>query len=308
MQGRIISGIGMYPYNTTLMGVLNGVSDYFEYNTSPDWLFGGSGHAFLINIHDELCPSGPYVWNYDNFYRLLENLGISMKDLGFYTDESTSKERRRIEQTLKENIDTGTPCSLLNMENQLITGYTDKHFIIEKPWPDFESQMTPESLTFQTWEELEEVHINFFNYTKTKKTDDETVFKESLLYALDLNQHPDKYRENQEYHIGLDAYDAWIKAVKNGYGSSHGNWWNGTIWMGCREMASKYLKRASTKYEGEISVKLGKLSEKYVEMAELLDRSRDKELADEEKIYALMTSKNIEETCLEDIEELINQL
>jgi hypothetical protein len=32
------------------MGVLKGVADFYSIDISDEWLFGGSGHAFLINI------------------------------------------------------------------------------------------------------------------------------------------------------------------------------------------------------------------------------------------------------------------
>ena len=62
MAEKTIPNLKMYPFETTLMGVLKGVADYFDIAVSDAWLFGGSGHAFLINIHEQLCPSGPYVW------------------------------------------------------------------------------------------------------------------------------------------------------------------------------------------------------------------------------------------------------
>jgi hypothetical protein len=58
-----IDGLAMPSLHRTLMGVLKGALDYYGIETSIPTVFGASGHAFLINIHDELCPSGPYCWN-----------------------------------------------------------------------------------------------------------------------------------------------------------------------------------------------------------------------------------------------------
>lgn len=131
MAAKIIPNLKMHPFETTLMGVLKGVADYFDIAVSDAWLFGGSGHAFLINIHEQLCPSGPYCWNYENFFKLVKNLGISIKDLGFFSAESTPNERRKTEEVLKRSIDNRIPCSLLNMENQMISGHDDTHFIVQ---------------------------------------------------------------------------------------------------------------------------------------------------------------------------------
>jgi hypothetical protein len=58
-----LTNLAMPRYNTTMMGVLKGVLDYFALPTTDAYVFGVSGHAFLINIHNRLCPSGPYCWN-----------------------------------------------------------------------------------------------------------------------------------------------------------------------------------------------------------------------------------------------------
>ncbi len=308
MAEKIIPNLKMYPFETTLMGVLKGVAESFDIAISDAWLFGGSGHAFLINIHEQLCPSGPYVWNYEPFYNLVRNLGISMKDLGFFSAGSTPDERGKVEEVLKSSIDAGTPCSLLNMENQLISGYDNTHFIVQKPWPKVDLPFAPQTLTFQTWKELgNEVHINFFTFLKIERADDETIIKESLSHAVDITRSPDRYRL-EHYYIGLDAYDAWIKAIKDGYGASHGNWWNGTVWWECREMASKYFSEIASKYQGKISKKATELSNQYKRLAVLLNKAKDKKLADNEKIKTLQEAQKTEKSCLNKIEELLNAL
>ena len=58
-----MANLDQAPHNTTLMGVLRGVVDYCGLDISDATLYGSSGHAFVINIHAELCPSGPYCWD-----------------------------------------------------------------------------------------------------------------------------------------------------------------------------------------------------------------------------------------------------
>ena len=103
MVEKTVPNLKMYPFETTMMGVLKGVADHFDIAFSDAWLFGGSGHAFLINIHEQVCPSSPYCWKYETFYELLRNLGISMTNLGFFTSESTPEARVKIEEVLKKN-------------------------------------------------------------------------------------------------------------------------------------------------------------------------------------------------------------
>lgn len=271
-------------------------------------MFGGSGHAFLINIHEQLCPSGPYCWNYKNFYRLVGNLGVEMVDLGFFHAKTPVEERSRIEAVLRKSIDAGVSCSLLNMENQLITGYDDKSFILKQPWPTVDLPITPKTLTFETWSELgDEIHVNFFAFNKTERSDERTVVLESLDAAVDMAKNPDNW-SIEHYYVGLQAYDMWIKAVNDGFGSSHRNWWNGTVWAECREMASNYFREIASKYQDAASEIAKGLSNQYGSVAKLLDKARDKGLADDAKIKILREAQRAEESCIPLIEKLINLL
>ena len=304
MAARHIPNLKMAPYNTTLMGVLKGVADYYGLRASDAWLFGASGHAFLINIHEELCPSGPYCWNPDTFRRLVGNLGISMQDLGFFSAESRPGERAKIEEVLRRKIDAATPCSLLNMENQLISGYDDAHFILQKPWPKVELPITPGTLTFGTWQELgDEVHVDFHAFAKTERAEDGTTIKQGLGWAVDMAHAPGRYAD-KPYHAGLEAYDAWIDAVRNGHGSSHGNWWNGTVWSECREMASGYFTEIGQR-QPRISKKATELSSQYHRLAEFLRRAADRNLVDDEKIKILQEAKRTEKSSVAKIERFL---
>jgi hypothetical protein len=232
-----------------------------------------------------------------------------MKNLGFFTSKSTLEERRIIEEVLKKNIDAKIPCSLLNMENQLISGYGDTYFIVQKPWPKVDLPFTPKTLTFQTWKELgDEVHIDFFTFDKIQRADDKTVIRESLSYGVDLTRNPGKYRLEKQYVIGLEAYNTWIKAIKDGHGGSHGNLWNGTVWGECRKMASRYFSEIAQKYQGKISRKAAELSNPYAKIAKLIIKASDKKLADNEKIKTLLEAQKTEESCVGKIEDLLNTL
>ena len=296
----------MPPLNTTLMGVLKGVADSFGMTVSNAWLFGGSAHAFLINIHEQLCPSGPYVWNREPFHKLVRNLGIEMTDLGYFSAKSTPEERGKVERVVKGMIDAGTPCSLLNLENQIISGYDDLGFMVKQPWPQMD--FPPKTLTFGTWKELgDEFHVSFFAFSRTEKADDRAVVRDGLNAAVDIARNPERWRR-EHYYAGPQAYDAWMKAVKDGLGASHGNWWNGTVWCECRQMASDFFAEIASKHQSRIAKGATELRNQYENLAKLLDRARNKELADDEKIGVLRDAQKIEASCIHGIEELLNAL
>ena len=100
-----IESLTQPPFETTLMGVLRAVTDHFGIGVSDAVVYGGSGHAFLINVHEALCPSSPYCWKPDGFYPLVRNLGVEMTDLGFFHGGSSAEERAAVEEKLKVHLE-----------------------------------------------------------------------------------------------------------------------------------------------------------------------------------------------------------
>jgi hypothetical protein len=293
--------------NTTMMGAVKAVLDYYHIELSEAWAFGGSGHAFLINIHEQICPSGPYCWKYDGFQKLLRNLGLQMTDLGFFHGGSTPEERAAVEQKLKLCLDSGTPCSLTNMEHQVISGYDDKAFFTAQPWGDCCGGFPPATLTFGTWPEFkDETHVNFFTFEKLAPADDRTIVHDSLRYALDLFRHPEKHGF-EHYAIGLNAYDNWTRAVAAGHGSSHGNWWNATVWSECRAMASGYFAEIGPEFP-MVARQARELSGVYRDIADLLSKAADKEMEPAAKTALLTEARDKEAHAIKQIAALLASL
>jgi hypothetical protein len=293
-------------FQTTLMGVVKAVLDFYDIKVSDAMAYGGSGHAFLINIHEVLCPSSPYCWKYDGLYPALRNLGIEMTDLGFYHSGSRADERAAVEARLRSHLDSGSPCSLANMEHQLIYGYDDKQFFTAQPWPA-NKEFPPSTLAFEDWTEFgKEVHVNFFTFGKLDKQDDLTIFRESLRYGVDLFRSPDKYQLDK-YAVGLKAYDNWAAAAAE-HGASHGNWWNATVWSECRSRASEYIAEMAQNLDSEARNLAQDLSKDYNSIAGMLSKIADKEMAADRKAALAGELKQKEEAAIAKVEQLAGLL
>lgn len=280
-----LENLKVQPFNTTLMGVVRGVSDYLGLEYSDAMLYGATGHAFLINIHEALCPSGPYCWNPQTFHALLRNLGIEMADHGFFSQKSSPEQRAEIEKTLRDLLDRGVPCSLLNMENQLITGYDDTGFAATQPWAPH-ADFPPAHLTFGTWEELgEEIHMNFFSFQKCEPSSATAAIAAGLQCGADMFATPEHYT-SEPYGAGGKAYEKWIGAVEGGHGKAHGNWWNATVWAECRKRAAEYLGEIAESAP-QTAALASELAAAYKVIAANLERASDKEMAADEKITLL---------------------
>ena len=294
-------------FNTSLMGVIRGVLDYYDMKLSNGIVYGGSGHAFMINIHDIVCPSGPYCWKYDGMFKLLLNLGLEMRDLGFFHQDHTKEQRNKVEEIICQHLDAKRICSMQNMDNQIIYGYDEKGLLLTQPWGP-ECEFTPASLTFGTWDEYgNEIHANYFFYQKRSPADDATIVRDSLHYAIDLYKNPKRYVFDK-YTIGAEAYDVWINAHEKGTANAHGNWWNGTVYSECRAMASEYFKELAEKYDGGLQKIAQDLCGQYKEIATLLSQIADKEKPSAGKIPLLKQTKEKEVNAIKTIEQFLVEL
>lgn len=292
------------PYHSTLMGTIKGVADFYSLNLSPSMLYGLTGQAFMINIHDKLCPSGPYCYNLTVFIELLKNVGIEMKDCGFFTKSSTPNEREHIERTIKDHLDSNNPCALLNMEYQLINGYDDTGLMTAQPWS---TDFPPGHLTYRTWEEIgNDIHMNFFTFNSIKQKSINEMIKSALYSAIEINSSPNKYT-TKPYSTGLEAYDVFIKAIEDGYGSGQGNRWNATVWGECRNMASAFFKELSEMYPN-LSSDFLSLSHDYKLIGESLLKISESNLPILPRIDVLMEIKALESVSIEKIKCILNKL
>ncbi len=292
------------PFNSSLMGVIRGVADYFDIDLSTPSLYGRTGLAFFMNIHEAICPSGPYCWNIDPFIALLENCGIRMKKHGFFPSESTLEERNTLEKAILTELVKGNPCSVLNMDYQLITGSDGSGFLCTLPW---ECKHPPARLSFGSWDEWEdEIHASFYSFEKIELPESLSAIQESLRFIADLNKRPSDFT-TKPYTSGVAGYDVWIKGIKKGYGAEHGNWWNGTVWSECRKQGALYFGEIAGTHSISSLVTV-KLQDMYSRISEILLEVSDKKLSKTKKIEFLKEARELEEETISVLASLTDLL
>jgi len=70
-----LEGLRWTPKWVSHLGCVKGCLDFLGVPASDAWLFGATGHAFVLNIHEAVCPSGPTAWNAEVVRRLGRNVG-----------------------------------------------------------------------------------------------------------------------------------------------------------------------------------------------------------------------------------------
>ena len=304
-SGVSLANLKQPPLNTTMMGVLKGVADYHGLDLDAPMIYGLSGHAFLINIHTQLCPSGPYCWKRENAAPLIANMGLRMTDLGFFGGDAKPELRADLERKLRAALDKRIPCSLINMENQIISGFDATGLLCTQPWGP-RNRFTPAKLTFGSWEEFgKECHVNFYTIEKVRPADRRAAVLASLDYAGDMWRNPSAH-SSRDYGAGPNAYDNWIAAIPAS-GTSHGNWWNATVWSECRAMAAEYFRAVGKDYR-DVAAPCAQISAACLEIAEALRKVGDKDLDSVRKAALLKEAKNLEAETMGKVQKLADAL
>ena len=182
------------PYDTSLLGVAVGALYHYGNEVTPGEAFVLSGHAFALNIHPDLCPSAPYCWDYRGCVERLRNVGLETRELGTLMPTADAAAKRRLESRVREALEQGAVCSLLNLDHQLVLGRDEEGFLLAQPWGP-EPPSTPKRLTFGTWEECQTgPPVEFFAFMPCEPASS-TPLEDALAFAVDAWKRPESTTE-----------------------------------------------------------------------------------------------------------------
>lgn len=247
---KMLEDLRWKPKWTSLLGCMKGCLDYLDIGVSDAWLFGATGHAFVINIHEVVCPSGPTAWNQKPVYILGKNIGYTAESVFAHKSESSFAEAQKTAwETVKQAIDAGLPCfgwELDIPESYVIYGYDDTGYYYSGPQCDSGKGPKP-------WRELGDTGIGVVSVSvvkRSKAADDRTTVKEALQFALEHSKNPEKWIF-PKYKAGLAGYDLWIKALETEKADGFGMAYNAAVWNECRQYAVQFLKEAKERIGDE---------------------------------------------------------
>lgn len=285
------------PCEASLMGVVQGVLAHHGINLTGPQAFVLAGHAFAINVREDLCSSGPYCWNHERFFGLLaDNLGVRMLPIGSAEVDAVAEVKLAAEQRLHHALDQGTVCSMLHLDHQLVLGRNADAFLLAQPWGGIDA--TPARLTFGSWKECPgKPPVAFFQWTKAARPPQR--LRPALDFAIAAWQEPEHFAV-APYGFGPNAYANWLAALDAGHGDDHGAWWNGRVWGECRACAGDYFAELAT--DGAESaipqVEAATLAEQYQGIAQRLRRAADREQPIEERRRAVIEARDAEADCV----------
>jgi len=238
------------PMWVTHLGCIKGCLECLNVDVSDAWLFGATGHAFVINLHEVVCPSGPTAWNTEMLFKLGRNIGYVID--GVSSDRSKSDFTEKQELTWKkarEAIDEGLPCygwELDIPEYYVVYGYDEKGYY----YRDFDNSGKGP----KPWRELGESEIGVLEMYTVKPgrvADDVRTLKEAFSFVLKHSKSPPKWIF-PKYKAGLAGFDNWIRALEDGKANGFGMAYNAVVWNECRLFAVEFLKEAKGRVGGEL--------------------------------------------------------
>jgi len=253
------------------LACIKGCLDYLGIDVSDPWLYGGTGHAFVINLHEQVCPSGPTAWKTVKLFGLGRNLGYQVK--GVFGSKHNG-DLRQLQQEAwdhaRQAIDQGLPCygwELEIPEFYVVCGYDEVGYYFSGPGCEQGKGPKP-------WQELGDTGIGvveMYSVEPGQAADNATVVKEALSFALSFAENPAEW-VFKDYRSGTGGYDNWISALQEGKASDMGMRYNAGVWLECRQNAVGFLQEAQSRLPGHTDTLFDEAQAHYAVVSDSLEK------------------------------------
>ncbi len=252
------------------LGCLDGCIEYLGLDVSTPWLYGATGHGFILNIAKDLCPSGPTAWNTSMIVESSRNLGVEIDGLMAWKGSPDFEEKQaEAWKFVQKAIDAEQPCYGWQIgeiaDFYIIYGYDDIGYY-------FKGYRVEDGGGPKPWQEIGTTGVTLLEINRVKKVkpvDDITTVKQGIQNALKHAQNPKEWIQYPQYKSGLEGYDAWISALESGTAVSFGLAYNAAVWSECRIMGVEFLKEA----QDRLDMKLNPIFEKAIGYYDAVSRN-----------------------------------
>jgi hypothetical protein len=249
---KALDNLRWSPKWVTHLGCIKGCLDYLGLELSDAWLYGGTGHAFVLNIAQDLCPSGPTAWRTMMLFELGRNLGYEFDSVfGWKQEQDLADLQRRAWEFTRQQIDEGLPVygwELEYPEFYVIYGYDEVGYY-------YSGVAAEEGKGPKPWQELGDTPIGLVEIYCLKPgraQDAAVVVRSALEKALRHASNPKEWILDG-YSSGLKGFDAWTTALESGKANRLGLGYNAAVWAECRQYAVGFLREAKDRLNGRAS-------------------------------------------------------
>lgn len=241
---RELKGLHLDPAWISHLGCMHACARFAGSNITKPWLWGGTGHAFVINITPDACPSGPTAWKSGMLLHLAANVGLRVDGIqGFKHQPDFAAKQAAAWAYARACIDNGIPCygwDLSIPEYGVIRGYDGVGYYHST------GPAVGETLGPKPWQELGDTQIGVIELFSVQTCDAlpaSHVVREAALRALEHAEGHPRWTHPQ-YHQGADAFRVWAESLESGKAIHGGHMYNAECWNECRAMAVEFLIQA----------------------------------------------------------------
>ncbi len=240
-----LTGVKWDPMWTTLLGCTRGCLNYIGVEVSVPWLFGATGHGFLVNFGESTCPSHPTAWQHSRSLQLAENAGF--RCMGIWGDDGElAVQQKRAWDACRESIDAGRPCLAWAMdipEWYIVDGYDDEGYL-------YVGVNADDGAGPRSWRESD--GLGRVPIAPCEPSDAEKTGRDALEYAIELDEQPAKWTY-EDRRTGMNGYKNWrdsARALPDTGDEGHGLAYNAMVWAECRKNAVGFLSEAKQQLNG----------------------------------------------------------
>jgi beta-lactamase regulating signal transducer with metallopeptidase domain len=248
---------------------MKAAADELGVEVSVPWLYGTTGYAFLINVHEAMCPSSWHVVNVP----VKERVAGAGLDVEYLTDPVHTCDRKpemqqRAWDGVRKAIDAGRPCYGYDFDvgdYYAVYGYDDVGYYYSGP----QCIEGKGPLPWQDYGVTNMIGIIYMlSVGKGSPGDDVAVVRDALVLALQEAQRLEGASEL--YRCGLAGYDQWIQSLETGKAEGFGTSYNAQTYAESRKNAVEFLKEARARLNGKVDVDFDTAIAQYEAVAENL--------------------------------------
>ena len=232
------------------LGCIKGCLDYLGSEVSLPWLYGGTGHAFIISLDPGVDVSSPDSWNHQPQYDLGPNLGYTIDGVSAFKEtagDAYPTKKKEAWDFVRSNIDRGVPCFGFELKKfeggyWVIHGYDDVGYYYSGwerggplPWQQLGDQFIPV--------------LRVRSVQLCPPASDEEAVRNALTFSLKHAKNPTEWIDPQA-RSGPAAWAYWAEALETGETKRDHHTYNAQLWLECREMAVEFCAEARERLPG----------------------------------------------------------
>jgi hypothetical protein len=233
---------------------------------------GLSGYAFMMSVNDELCPSGPTMFDWGMLEWGIHILGRSTLSYassdcheGEYINDRTRAHCREAYELARREIAAGRPCVLWGAyvpEFAVVCGFDADGKYLLKSIQGHCGQPEP-PLAYDELNAPGGPYLLAFPTPSAPRNAQLWGDQMAVGRAVQLLRQPRMFKN---YGTGLKAYDTWIAALEAGKLSDFGNAYNAQCYASAKAYARDFLARVAQRNPA-VAAPLGRAAEAYRDVA-----------------------------------------